>query len=270
MHCEVDGGLPAVLDGLAELVAEVFQSLLLRQVGHEGVAEVVDVLRRHQLRDSRRHHHHEEREQQVGVLAEDQVGFLAEILESVTNKHTSSITYIKFCYENFFLSCSSITYTTFSTIIFVMKFFLVLFIYQIDQIFHNHFCSENLFLSCSSITYTKFCYDIFFLSCSSITYTKFCYENLFLFCSSITYTKFCYENLFLSCSSITYTKFCYENLFLSCSSITYTKFCYENLFLFCSSIRYTKFSTIILLRNYFPVLFSLGLNDLCYEFKTRN
>lgn len=86
---------PAAVVSVVHLLHEVVQGLLLRLVQGQGLPDVSDVVERLQLRHSRAQHHGEEVDEEVGVLPDCQVRFVAHLLESEEGSKTSRV---KFCY----------------------------------------------------------------------------------------------------------------------------------------------------------------------------
>ena len=74
-------GGPAAVVGVVHLLHEVVHSLLLRLVQGQGLADVGDVVEGLQLGHAGAQHHGEQVDEEVGVLADGQIGLVAHLLE---------------------------------------------------------------------------------------------------------------------------------------------------------------------------------------------
>ena len=72
---------PAAVVGVVHLLHEVVHGLLLRLVQGQRLADVGDVVEGLQLGHAGAQHHGEEVDEEVGVLADGQVGLVAHLLE---------------------------------------------------------------------------------------------------------------------------------------------------------------------------------------------
>ena len=74
-------GGPAAVVGVVHLLHEVVHSLLLRLVQGQCLADVGDVVEGLQLGHAGAQHHGEQVDEEVGVLADGQIGLVAHLLE---------------------------------------------------------------------------------------------------------------------------------------------------------------------------------------------
>ena len=75
-------GGPAVTVGAVELVLEILQGPLLHLLHRQGLADIAYVIQRLELWDAALEHHGEQSDDQVGMLAQNQVGLAAQFLEA--------------------------------------------------------------------------------------------------------------------------------------------------------------------------------------------
>ena len=77
----IELGSPRPAVGIVEHGLEVLEGLLVRLLDGERLSQVAHIVDALQLRDPRREHHREKSYEQIGVSAESQVGFTAQLLQ---------------------------------------------------------------------------------------------------------------------------------------------------------------------------------------------
>ena len=77
----IEFGGPRSAVGVVEHGLEVLEGLLVRLLDGERLSQVAHIVDALQLRDPRRQHHREKSYEQIGVSAESQVGFTAQLLQ---------------------------------------------------------------------------------------------------------------------------------------------------------------------------------------------
>ena len=147
------------------------------------------------------------------------IGNIENLLDYTTVKSRAHPTMAKFCYQNMFYGCTSLTQAP-----------------ALPATTLASYCYSGMFSGCTGLTQAP--------ALPATTLKTQCYQNMFRGCTSLTQAP--------ALPATTLVNYCYQNMFYGCTSLTQAPAlpattlknqCYKNMFYGCTSLKFSSTQT---------------------------